>query len=161
MKDRQSLQHKRGNWLAEMENICEAAELRGAPLTATETQQFDSCRRQIDLIDHQLDELPAVEQRALPGPEGLRPLPITPDEALLSGVPALAGARVASNLPKGIAFTRYATALAMSKGNLHLALEVAQHRWRDSPEVGRVLKAAVASGTTTDPAWAQPLAEYV
>lgn len=67
---------------------------------------------------------------------------------------------VKSNLPKGTAFTRYAMALAVSKGNLMQAEQLAK-RWDDStPEVSRVLKTAVAAGTTTDSTWAAPLVEY-
>src|SRR5690606_32806275 len=58
------------------------------------------------------------------------------------------------------AFTRYAIALARSKGNLMQAAEIAKG-WQDStPEVETVLKAAVAAGTTTDPTWAAPLVDY-
>jgi hypothetical protein len=69
-------------------------------------------------------------------------------------------ARVVRNLAKGTAFTRYAMALAASKGNLVQAAETAK-QWKEStPEVERVLKAAVAAGTTTDSAWASPLVDY-
>jgi HK97 family phage major capsid protein len=65
-----------------------------------------------------------------------------------------------SNLPKGTAFTRYALALARSKGNLMQAAEIAKG-WHDStPEVETVLRAAVAAGTTTSSAWAEPLVQY-
>ncbi|WP_235513362.1 phage major capsid protein [Burkholderia pseudomallei] len=44
--------------------------------------------------------------------------------------------------------------------NLMQAAEIAK-QWKDStPEVEIVLKAAVAAGTTTDPAWAGPLVQY-
>lgn len=67
---------------------------------------------------------------------------------------------VKSNLPKGTSFTRYAMALARSKGNLMQAAEIAKG-WHDStPEVETVLRAAVAAGTTTDSAWAAPLVQY-
>lgn len=65
-----------------------------------------------------------------------------------------------SNLPPGTAFTRYATALMRSKGNIMQAAEIAK-AWKDStPEVETVLRAAIAAGTTTDPVWAGPLVEY-
>lgn len=69
--------------------------------------------------------------------------------------------RVHRNLPKGTAFTRYAMAIAASKGNLMQAEQVAKSMWGDStPEVGRVIKAAVAAGNTTDATWAKPLVDY-
>ncbi len=60
----------------------------------------------------------------------------------------------------GTAFTRYAIALARARGNIVLAAEIAR-AWKDStPEVERVLKAAVAAGTTTGDGWASELADY-
>ena len=51
-------------------------------------------------------------------------------------------------------------ALLSAKGNLTMALEIAKSRFRDTPEVVDVLKAAVAAGTTTDAEWAAPLVQY-
>lgn len=65
------------------------------------------------------------------------------------------------SLPKGTMFTRYAMALAASKGNIMGAAEVAKQRWGSStPEIETILRAAVAAGTTTDTNWAKPLAPY-
>lgn len=64
------------------------------------------------------------------------------------------------NLPEAIGFARYAIAIGKSRGNLLQAVEIAKH-WSDTtPEVEMVLRAAVAAGTTTDPAWAAPLVVY-
>jgi len=69
--------------------------------------------------------------------------------------------QVVRNLPKGTVFTRYAMALAASKGNLMQAAEVSKSLWGETtPEVARILKAAVAAGTTTDATWAAPLVDY-
>lgn len=67
---------------------------------------------------------------------------------------------VQRNLPKGTAFTRFAMALARSKGNLMQAEQLAINHWSDTPEVAQVLKAAVAAGTTSDTTWAGPLVQY-
>jgi HK97 family phage major capsid protein len=61
---------------------------------------------------------------------------------------------------KAQGFTRYAMALAAAKGNLYGALEIAKRWEKETPDVVQVLRAAVAAGTTTDPAWAQPLVYY-
>jgi len=64
---------------------------------------------------------------------------------------------VVRNTQKGLAFTRYAIALANSRGNLMQAQKMSE-KWRDStPEVEIFLKAAVDAGTTTDATWAGPL----
>lgn len=75
-------------------------------------------------------------------------------------IPGSAPISVRRNLPPGTAFTRYVTALAVSKGNIMQAEQIAKH-WKDStPEVEQVLKAAVAAGSTSDPTWAGPLVQY-
>lgn len=67
---------------------------------------------------------------------------------------------VRRNLPPGTAFTRYVSALAVSKGNIMQAERLAENNYKDSPEVAQVLKAAVAAGTTSDTTWAGPLVQY-
>lgn len=57
---------------------------------------------------------------------------------------------VKSNLPVGIRFTRFALAMAHAKGNVMLAHEIAKERFKDTPEVQNVLKAAIAMGGTRD-----------
>lgn len=87
--------------------------------------------------------------------------------------------RLKSGLPKGTNFTRMACALALAKGSVTQAAEIAK-KWKDTtPEVLQVLnfanqrggtqgivedfmqhKAAVAAGNTTDTNWASPLVQY-
>lgn len=83
---------------------------------------------------------------------------------------------VKRNLPPGIAFTRFAGAMARAKGNLVQAVEIASQVYKDTPEVAACLKAAmqmgspadlsinakaaVPFGTTTDSAFAGPLVQY-
>lgn len=67
---------------------------------------------------------------------------------------------VARNVPKGTAFTRYVALLALSKGNIMQAEVLANNHFKDTPEVGIVLKAAVAAGSTSDTTWAGPLVQY-
>lgn len=71
--------------------------------------------------------------------------------------------RSISSLPKGTGFTRYAMALARSRGSLPDAANIADRQWdwhKTTPDVGTVLKAAVAAGTTSDASWAGPLVAY-
>src|SRR6185503_15302519 len=74
------------------------------------------------------------------------------------GVPIV---QVKANVPQGTAFTRMVIAKALNRGSRSDAIEYAQNRsdWMaTTPEVVAMLKAAVNVGTTTDPAWAAPLA---
>lgn len=74
-------------------------------------------------------------------------------------IPGSGPISVKRNVPPGTGFTRYAIALARSKGNIMQAEQIAK-QWSDTPEVEMVLKAAVAAGTTSDSTWAGPLVQY-
>ena len=62
--------------------------------------------------------------------------------------------RPVSLLPKGLAFARM-TKMIVKHGSERLsnAAEYADFVYRDTPEVGRILKAAVSAGTTTSDGW--------
>ncbi len=148
-----------------MTEIMEASAEAGATLDAGQQEEFDGLQQDLEAIDGHIRRLKTIEAQVL---RTASPIIVT-DPASAAAVRApvnamtTAGAHsvtVQRNNPKGLAFTRYAIALARSRGNLMQALEVARG-WNDStPEVETVLRAAVAAGTTTDPAWAAPLVEY-
>lgn len=75
---------------------------------------------------------------------------------------ATAAVRVKNTQTKepGIDFAQFTLALAQGKGNLMQAAHIAETRFKDNDVVNMSLKAAVAAGTTTDPAWAGPLVDY-
>lgn len=149
-----------------------------AGLSDDEQKTFDGLTDQIDRIDKSIASVERLERQAggdtvLVGDNaGQEVATVDADpsativkthgqEANGAKIKSASGIQVHSNLPKGTAFTRYAMALAASKGNLHQAAEVAKSMWGDTtPEVLRVIKAAVAAGTTTDTTWAKPLVEY-
>lgn len=55
---------------------------------------------------------------------------------------------IKSNLPPGIAFTRFALTMAIAKGNVMHAHEIAKAWYDDTPQVANCLKAAVHMGGT-------------
>jgi HK97 family phage major capsid protein len=67
---------------------------------------------------------------------------------------------VRDNLAPGQEFARYVKTLAMARGNILQAEQIAKSQYPDSHRLQSVMKAAVASGTTTDPTWAGALVEY-
>jgi HK97 family phage major capsid protein len=118
--------------------------------TEDERREYTKLEGQVKDIDEQLVRLLAHEARqaasALPLAHPLNP---TPDVEVRTFKPF-----------PGQELARYVMAMAASKGNLMQALEIAKRWDNETPNVTHVLRAAVAAGTTTDPAWAGPLVYY-
>ena len=134
----------------------EKAASEGATLDAAQKEEFDGNATDISEIDDHLKRLKGMEAS-----QAAKATPAAGGNAADASA-SRGGQRIevkGTNVPKGTAFTRYAMALARSKGNLMQAQEIAKG-WTDTPEVETVLKAAVAAGTTTDASWAKPLVEY-
>lgn len=142
---------------ARREEILQKSLDEGRSTDKEEAEEADTLTSEIKTIDEDLVRWRAVEKDAAAKAVAVDPTP-TVQAGAASRSPSLV--TVKSNLPKGTGFTRYAMALARSKGNLMQAAEIAKG-WRDStPEVEMVLKAAVDAGTTTDATWAGPLVYY-
>lgn len=138
------------------EAIMAKAADEGATLDQEQSNQFDENEADLAEINKHLDRLRTAEKAAV-----AKAVPVAGSDAEKASN-ARAGLRIevkGTNLPKGTTFTRYAMALARSKGNLMQAAEISK-AWDDTPQVETVLKAAVAAGTTTDTDWAAPLVEY-
>jgi HK97 family phage major capsid protein/HK97 family phage prohead protease len=142
---------------ARMTEIMSKAAGDGVTLDAAETEEYDGLADELKSIDAHLVRLNDLEKANVAAAKAVEGVTDTKSGSQVrSGVAVVKG----SNVPKGTAFTRYAIALGRANGNRMEALEIAKG-WKDStPEVEAVLRAAVAAGTTTDPAWALPLVEY-
>jgi HK97 family phage major capsid protein len=149
-----------------MERLNERVAQRNDGLTPAEQAEWSRDEAQLESLSRELVLLRSAEQQqALTARPAAHPLasPLTMPEQ-----------RAGKPFP-GQAFTRYVGALALSKGNLLQACEIAQ-RWTDMPEIGNVLRAAARLGSTsdtfwlgraatpvgstTDPGWAAPLINY-
>jgi len=140
-----------------MDAIMAKAAEEGRTLDEHETEEYDGLGADSKAIDAHIVRLKAHEQTAI-----AQAKPVTQTEGRGEGGVEIRGSgpiSVARNLPKGTAYTRFAMALAASKGNLMQAEKLAE-RWKDTPEVGLCLKAAVDAGTTSDTTWAAPLVQY-
>jgi HK97 family phage major capsid protein/HK97 family phage prohead protease len=146
---------------AERSAIMEKADEAGTTLDAAGKESYDTLTAEIADIDEHLKRLRAEEKNVAASAAAAAPVQgATPEQGSQSRA---AGNRIVSvnqNLPKGIEFARYAMCLASAKGFAPQALEIAKARYPDMGRVHEVLKAAVAAGTTTDPAWAGDLVQY-
>lgn len=146
---------------ARMVEIMDQSAEDGATLDAEQTEEYDTLDTEVKDIDAHLVRLRALEKAQV---STARPVDGSGAEAASEargGVTKVIG----SVLPKGIAFARFAIALARAQGNRGEALSITQGQiargaWADTPQLETILKTAVAAGTTTDATWAAPLVEY-
>jgi HK97 family phage major capsid protein len=157
---------KRKSAADKMDEIMKKAADEGRTLDEAEEEEYDQLKAEVTAVDKHLDRLKAhektvvVQARAVPQnagqPAGGREVPGQGAGAAVEGNVL----SVRRNLPQGTAFTRFCQLLALSKGNLPQAEILAGNHFKDTPEVGVVLKAAVNAGTTTATTWAAPLVQY-
>jgi len=126
-----------------------------ATLDEAQTKEYDGLEAEVAAVDAHLVRLRALEKANAAAAVPVKATDTKSAAESRNGTPIIT---VKANVEKGTGFTRYVQALLATRGDLMLAAEYAK-RWEDStPEVGLVLKAAVAAGTTTDATWAGPLA---
>jgi HK97 family phage major capsid protein/HK97 family phage prohead protease len=149
---------KRKSALARMDEIMSKSATEGRTLDEAETEEYDTLGSEVKSIEQHVVRLKAHEQNMVN-----KATPITGDTGAPAGhVPVrnASSISVKANTAPGTAFTRYAIALARAKGNIMQAEQIAKSWEGSTPEVGIVLKAAVAAGTTSDTTWAGPLVQY-
>jgi HK97 family phage major capsid protein len=141
---------------ARMTELMAAAGDKGETLDEEQSQEYDDLETEIKKIDAHLTRLAALEEA-----NKKAAVPVNgSDPKKASETRGGSVISVKSNLPPGTGFTRYAMALAASRGSRLEAAEYAKRWEKDTPEVAMVLKAAVTAGTTTDSDWAAPLVVY-
>ena len=170
----EAMQRQREAAVAAMQGIFDKAATDERTFDGAEQTDFDKHKETIRSLDVQIENINVLARASLGSPKTAQPVEgatgagtgveLVDVNKGMGSVADLGGGRVLQvhrNLPKGTAFTRYAMALACSKGNPMAAAEVAKQRWSGStPEVESILRAAVAAGTTTDTVWAKPLVPY-
>ena len=150
---------KRAANAARMGAIMDKSAEEGTTLDDAQREEYDTLEAEVKSVDDHIVRLKAHEATMLKMASPVSAAVVV-DPATGAAVRQGAVISVHSNLAKGTAFTRYAIALARSKGNLPQAVEIAKQWHETSPEVETVLKAAVAAGDTTTANWAVELADY-
>lgn len=152
-----SFENTRASKVAEMNAVMKAASDKGETLDKEQTEKYDGLALEVKAIDDHLPRLRDLEKTNVVA--ATRVIATTPETA--SETRGGVVVQVKSNVPKGTHFTRMVIAKALNRGSRSDAIAYAQSRpdWMaETPEVVTMLKAAVNIGTTTDPAWAAPLA---
>jgi len=133
---------------AAMLQLMQTAADAGTTLDAEQTKQYDELATAAGALDATIKRWRELETLNI---AAATPVPATPKPAAFPVV------QVKSQQQPGSVFVRAAMSIARANGDKMLAVEYAK-QWKDTPEVELYLKAATAPGTTTDPAWAGPLA---
>jgi len=139
---------KRGSLAAAMLELMNKAADAGATLDADQSEQYDRLELEVKAADDHLARLRTAEQIQIKSAAPV--LPTRPAGAL----PFVS---ITSNAPKGQTFVRMVKTLVEAKGDSYKAFEIAK-QYKDS-NVELMVKAAVAPGSTLDPAWAQALVQ--
>lgn len=129
-------------------DLLEKSEKEGRAMTDDERVAFDETEKGVKDIDETMTRLRELESIQLRSAQ-----PVNQPRIEVAA------------LPKGIRFARMCQAIAASRGNLMQAQEIAKMQWPDDKDIHNVIRAqsmgitraAVAAGSTTDPAWAGAL----
>lgn len=139
---------QRGKKAQALADLLEKSEKDGRAMSDDERAAFDETEKDIKAIDETMSRLRELESIQLRSAQPVN----SPRIEIVSAA-------------KGIRFARMCQAIAASRGNLPQALEIAKMQWPDDKDIHNVIRAqslgitraAVAAGTTTDPAWAGAL----
>ena len=142
---------------AAMNALMSKAAETGSTLDEAQTEEYDGLALEVKSVDAHLVRMRELEKTNLTSATAITPTTNATFASDLRGGGHVPTVTVKSQLPKGSAFTRMVQCLAVAKGDSYAAMERARS-YKDAPEVELMVKAAVAAGTTTDAAWAGPLA---
>lgn len=127
-------------------------------LTGENATTYDTLTERSTTLRNNVKRLQAHKENS----EGGEPTPPAPSPARERGpvvLPTRAEVRAAEKDPdkKGIGVARMVIALIQARGNHYQAADLAKQHYKDMPEVGMALRAAVDAGDTTTSGWASQL----
>lgn len=141
---------------ARMDEVQDAVIAEGRTKSVGEREEYDTLREEIAGIDAELKDLRDREKSMVAQAVVVSEVRSQSDGAALR---ASHGSVVLRQRPeKGVAFTRLLGAKYLAMQNHCAPWDIAK-RWKDTPEVEMVLRAAVAQGSTTDSTFAESLVE--
>jgi HK97 family phage major capsid protein len=145
-----SYENKHAALVARMTDLMTKAGEVGTTLDAEQADEYDGLDLQVKSLDGDLTRLRTLEKLNTAAAK-----PVT--DGTGGQARPFASVSITSNAPKGQAYVRMVKTLVEAKGDSFRAFEIAK-QYKD-PNVDLLVKAAVAPGTTLDPAWAQALVQ--
>ena len=148
---------------AEMNTLMEKAAEDGSTLDTAQQETYDTLESEVASVDAHIARLEKHDamNRKLAAP--VEQIKTQEDASRSRGGETTRVQVLPKKLPVGTMFTRYALALARSRGDLLLAERHVENnaQWMsETPELLPIIKTAVAAGTTSDATWAGPLVNY-
>ncbi len=145
------LQAEKATKEAQMKAVAGKSATEGRTMDDGEQEAFDGLLQDIGAIDSDIGRYQKAQESLQAA------VPVEKEPSREAAARSRAGTvQVARSLPKGTAFTRYAMALCVGRGNISDAMRHAKRWERETPEVLQFLEKADV-GTTTDSDWAAPL----
>ncbi len=157
-EQRAGLEARRAASVARMQALNAESVGAGETMNAAQEEEFSTLEKDVEAIDAELRRVKTLEtlnaQQAAPVSGG------TQEQGSDARAPALSAVRLATNVPKGIAFTRLLGAKYLARQHQQSPVDIAKSMWPDMPELETVLRTAVTVGNTTDSTNAAPLVVY-
>jgi HK97 family phage major capsid protein len=151
-----ALENTRAAKSARMNEVVNKGLEEGRTTDASEAEEFDTLEKELANIDADLVRLKKLEQLNLQTAKAVDGTTVAKAGASRSSVLPVS-VKNTEKLEPGIKFARYATCIALAKGNIMQAQQIALSRYAEDEDVNVRIKAAVAAGTTLDSTYAAPL----
>jgi HK97 family phage major capsid protein/HK97 family phage prohead protease len=142
---------------ASVQSILAKSADEGRTLDDVEAESHDTAMAEITSVEKHIERLKASEKMAI---ATATPVDGSSQKAAVASRAGGGVISVRSNEAPGIEFARYVKCVALAQGNAYQAAEIAKSRFPDNPRIQSVIKATIASGTTTGTTFAEPLVEY-